>query len=220
MKQREVSLSKTCFVLTLLVIALYVIISFTSNLGTTYSYLTDGGKIMGVIKVEAIDLRVMQDLNLTDGASVYSDVEETYGGIILGTNSLATDKTYNYDVILRNYDTNETHYLRWKIEAKVDDSVVNMSEYCSTDATNVLYKNGYFYLVDNSNKSTTLPIDDTGTANNENQVKLLSSICVTGTYDADEHKVSESFLDDPTFSGRDIEFNIVIEGSATAYTIS
>ena len=223
MKNKEISLSKICFTLTLLVLSLYIILSFgNSYLGKTRSYLTDNGTVMGVIMLEGVDLMVLQDINLADDVANYVDVEDEdygYGGIVLGTNSLATDKSYDYSVILRNNDVNETHYLRWKIEASVDGVTTNMTEFCSTNATNVVYSDGYLYLVDSNNKSTTLKMDDSGTTAKENEVEILSNICVTGTYDADAHKVSESFLDDPAFSGRDIVFNLTIEGSGTAYTI-
>jgi len=224
MKQREISLSKICFVLTLLAVSFYFILSVGKNIvGETSSYLTDGGKVMGVIMVEGIELQVLQDINLDDGVANYVNVEDEedgYGGIVLGTNNFATDKNYNYSVKLSNNDYNNTHYLRWKYVATVDGVETNMSEFCSTNATNVKYSNGYFYLVDGNNKSTTLGIDDNATANiAENEVEILSKICIKGTYDAGAHKVSESFLDNPTFSGRDITFTLMIEGSATAYTI-
>ena len=224
MTQRTTSLSKICFILTLLAISFHAIFMFGGRIGSTYSYLSDGGKTMGVVMVEGVDYQVLQDIDLSNGLNNYVNVEDSntgYGGIVMGTNNLATDKKYNYSVKLKNPEavaiTAPGFYLRWKFTASVDGIETNISSFCAVDNSRntsgytASLQDGYFYLLNSSEESSYLP--------SQQQIEILSSICVKGDYSSSAHRISSSIFDIPTFSGRDITFKFVLEGQADAYIL-
>ena len=173
----------------------------------TGAYLTNTGAIMGVITLGGYQLKIVQGEN-----------DCTEKGIELGTNSIATDKSYAVEnVYLQNTDTGSdlNCYVRWKFTATIDGvEDIDINESCSTSIPNAFLnrEDGYFYYVDKNNSYTPM------TLASSNAVLLFDQMQFKGEYDAKTDTYG-SILDQ-YYSGSNIKLNLVVQASKTAWIIN
>lgn len=214
MKESKIGLNKIYTTLILLVVFVSVVFVGNSflrfNMGSTYSYLSDSDYTIGDIHVKGVQLKVYQNTG-----SGYTDVTDS--GFDLVTNYFATDKTYDYDIVIRNDElagvTADQYYLRWRFKALIDNIEYDITEYCEVDDAGVYQQEDaegvHFYSV-NSGSSSALAV--------QSQLKLLSSIKFEGEYDEGSDSYG-SILDDE-FSGSNMKVWVEIEGSLNPFTIN
>lgn len=209
---KKITVTTICSVVFLIAVLLVssTLFNFTIPTGATNAYMEDDGNFQSNIMIEGVKLRVYQ--NTGEG---YKNVTKV--GFDQIYQYFATDKTYNYDLIIKNDEdatvSADQYYLRWYFSASVDGVNYDITDFCNVDTAFVYKQNDSdgktrFYSV-NSGASNVIGV--------QNQLTFLSSISFDGEYDATT-KVYASVLD-KEFSGSKVKITAHIEGSLTPYEI-
>lgn len=131
------SFASAMFLFLTFLIALAFVVK-TGDGSTTLSYFGAKDYVTAEIKVKGVQLRVYQDLG--EG---YQDVTET--GFDLDTQYFVPDKTYRYDLIIKNDEKAtvkaEDFYLRWWFTANIDGTDYDITDYCTVDSAFVYKQN-------------------------------------------------------------------------------
>lgn len=205
MNKRIQNASATKILLLLVLVALFLVSVLMyldvkkKNIGNTNAYLTNTGGMIGVIQIAGEQLKVTQN-------------EVEISKITFGVDYFVTDKTYNYDIRLKNTEKiggADSKYLRWKWTAVIDGVEENINEYVNTtDTSDTTNKQAYitgnwFYLVDNNYVATKLsPQED---------FSILETLRFKGKYNY-ETKEYGSVLD-KYYSGSNIQIYLTVQGS-------
>ena len=136
----------------------------------------------------------------------------TVGKITFGVDYFTTDKTYTYDIRLKNTEQvggSNSKYLRWQWTAIIDGVEENINQYINVkDNSETTNKQAYitgdwFYLVDNDYIATKLsPQED---------IPILETLKFKGTYNTDTREYGSVL--DKYYSGSNIQIYLTVQGS-------
>lgn len=203
------SFASAMFLFLTFLIALAFVVK-TGDGSETLSYFGAKDYVTAEIKVKGVQLRVYQDLG--EG---YQDVTET--GFDLATQYFVPDKTYRYDLIIKNDEKAtvkaEDFYLRWWFTANIDGTDYDITDYCTVDSAFVYKQN------DTDGKTRFYSVNGlySNVISAQNQLTFLSKLKFKSEY----NNTTNSYISilDKEASGSKVKITAHIEGSLDSYEI-